>query len=114
MLRLARSGLGAALELDSIFNKEFREKWGGAKITVVEKARPISSYEPTKGFMYLISDQGLQFTDRHGLSDTVAAEGVDGSTLNGNRIGTDGTRSKFSFSFGDIRTPYWLPRHGMN
>jgi len=106
------SGLGAALELDTIMNAELHEKWGGAKITLVEKAQPISAYDPTRGFMYLISELGLKFTDRHGLSDTVAQEGVDGSTLNGNRIGVDGACSKFSFSFGKMRKPYWLPRDG--
>ena len=50
--------------------------------------------------------------DRHGLSETVAEEGVDGSTLNGNRIAIDGKCSKFTFSFGKIRAPYWLPRDG--
>lgn len=107
------SGLGAALELDTIMNAELRDKWGdGVKITVVEKIQPVSSYDPNKGFMYLVSALGLQFCDRHGLSDSLATEGVDGSTLNGNRIGIDGSRSKFTFSFGKIRTPYWLPRDG--
>jgi 2-polyprenyl-6-methoxyphenol hydroxylase-like FAD-dependent oxidoreductase len=108
------SGLGAALELDTIMNSELRGMWGGmgSTITVVEKMKPMSSYDPTKGFMYLVSEPGLKFCDRHGLSQTVAQEGVDGSTLNGNRIAIDGTRSKFTFSFGDIRAPYWLPRHG--
>ena len=59
-----------------------------------------------------VSELGLKFTDRHGLSETVAAEGVDGKTLNGNRVGIDGKRTKFTFSFGKIRTPYWLPRDG--
>jgi len=45
------SGLGAALELDTIMNSELREKWGGAKITLVDKAQPISAYDPTRGFM---------------------------------------------------------------
>jgi len=45
-------------------------------------------------------------------AETIAQEGVDGSVLNGNRIGIDGQRSKFSFSFGKIRAPYWLPRDG--
>ena len=95
-------------------NSELRGMWGGmgSTITVVEKMQPMSSYDPTKGFMYLVSEPGLKFCDRHGLSQTVAQEGVDGSTLNGNRIAIDGTRSKFTFSFGDIRAPYWLPRHG--
>jgi hypothetical protein len=63
------SGLGAALELDSIFNKELKDKWGGgAKITVIEKANAISSYDPNKGFMYLISELGLKFTVSHGIS----------------------------------------------
>ena len=47
------SGLGAALELDTVMNKELRDKWGGAKITVCEKMAPISTYNPNKGFMYL-------------------------------------------------------------
>ena len=47
-----------------------------------------------------VSELGLKFTDRHGLSETVAAEGVDGKTLNGNRVGIDGKRTKFTFSFG--------------
>jgi len=68
-VRVYFSGLGAALELDSIFNKELRDKWGGgAKITVVEKAQPISSYDPNKGFMYLISELGLKFTVSLGIS----------------------------------------------
>jgi len=107
------SGLGAALEIDTIMNSELRDIWGGSKITVVEQTKPLSTYDPTKGFMYLVSELGLKFTDRHGLSEIIAAEGVDGSTLNGNRIGIDGSRSRFSFSFGDIRKPYWLPRHGL-
>lgn len=92
------SGLGAALEIDTIMNAELNAEWGGgAKITVVEKMQPVSSYDPNKGFMYLVSALGLQFCDRHGLSESLATEGVDGSTLNGNRIGIDGSRSKFSF-----------------
>jgi len=63
------SGLGAALEIDTIMNQEMRDKWcGGSKITVVEKAQTVSSYDPNKGFMYLVSALGLKFTDRHGLS----------------------------------------------
>jgi len=50
-------------------NQEMRDKWGGgSKITVVEKAQTVSSYDPNKGLMYLVSALGLKFTDRHGLS----------------------------------------------
>lgn len=106
------SGLGAALEIDTIVNSESSDNWGKSRIVVVEKMQPLSTYDPTKGFMYLVSELGLKFTDRHGISNTIAEEGVDGSTLNGNRIAPDGSHSKFTFRFGEIRTPFWLPRHG--
>ena len=112
MSMMMSSGLGAALEIDAIMNSELCKEWGKTRIIVVEKMQPLSTYDPSKGFMYLVSELGLKFTDRHGLTEIVAEQGVDGSTLNGNRIDIDGSRSKFTFSFGNVRKPYWLPRHG--